>query len=167
MITGRVWKFGEDINTDLILPVPAFFLPLKEQLRLVFSANRPEWVDQVQKGDIIVAGRNFGTGSGRPAADTLKQLGISCLLAESINGLFFRNCVNFAFPALECPGVHAAFDEGDRAEVDFEKGIIRNLRTGLTLTSQPWLPSMLQIVKAGGLMEMLETEGYIRSEAKK
>ena len=120
---ARVWKFGDNINTDLILPIQAFYLTPQEQTRFVFSANRPGWADQVQPGDIIVGGKNFGMGSSRPAARSLKNLGIGCLIAHSINGLFFRNCVNFAFPALECRGVHEAFTEGDIAEVDFDRGI--------------------------------------------
>ncbi len=78
------------------------------------------------------------TASGRPAARVLKELGIACLLAESINGLFFRNCVNYGFPALEVPGVHDAFAEGDRAEIDFVAGTVRNARTGRTLTGHRW-----------------------------
>jgi len=88
---ARVWKFGDNINTDLILPIQAFYLTPQEQTRFVFHANRPGWVDQVQPGDIIVGGKNFGMGSSRPAARSLKNLGLGCLIAHSINGLFFRN----------------------------------------------------------------------------
>ena len=105
---ARVWKFGDDINTDLILPIQAFYLLAAEQPKYVFHANRPGWVDQVKPGDIIVGGKNFGMGSSRPAARSLKNLGLACLVAPSINGLFFRNYVNFAFPAMECPGVEDA-----------------------------------------------------------
>src|SRR3972149_3896968 len=113
---ARVWKFGDNINTDLILPILAFYLTPQEQTRFVFNASRPGWVDQVKPGDIIVGGKNFGMGSSRPAARSLKNLGLACLVAPTINGLFFRNCVNFAFPAIECPGVHEAFQEGGMAE---------------------------------------------------
>jgi 3-isopropylmalate/(R)-2-methylmalate dehydratase small subunit len=165
MIRGPVWKFGSDINTDLIQPVPVIFKPREEQPRWVFSANRPGWAEQVQRGDVIVAGRNFGMGSGRPAAQVLRDLGIGCLLAESINGLFLRNSVNYAFPALECPGVHDAFEEGDVAEVDFELAVVRNQRTGRTIQGQPWPPSLLRILNAGGLMALLEAEGYLGTVA--
>src|SRR5262245_65438530 len=113
--TARVWKFPDNINTDLILPAAAFYLPPAEQPRYVFSANRPGWVDQMKAGDIIVGGKNFGMGSSRPAARSLKNLGLSCLVAQSINGLFFRNCVNLAFPAVECTGVHQDFWESTSA----------------------------------------------------
>jgi 3-isopropylmalate/(R)-2-methylmalate dehydratase small subunit len=103
---------------------------------LVFRANRPGWVDEVRPGDIIIAGRNFGMGSSRPASRSLKLLGISCVIAESINGLFFRNCVNYAFPAMECPGVSALFAEGNVAQVDFGGGAVRNLTSGKTLQAK-------------------------------
>src|SRR5262245_40080392 len=120
---ARTWKVGDNINTDLILPIQAFYLPAAEQPKYVFHANRPGWVDLVKPGDILIGGKNFGMGSSRPAARSLKNLGIACLVAPSINGLFFRNCVNFAFPAVECPGVDEAFEEGDIAEVDFDAGV--------------------------------------------
>ncbi len=92
-----------------------------------FSANRPGWVDQVRQGDIIVGGFNFGTGSSRPDAHVFKRLGISCLLAETINGLFLRNCVNYGLAALPFPGILQAFEEGEEAEVDLRSGRVTNL----------------------------------------
>ena len=98
---GRVWVVGDNINTDLILPIQAYYLTVAEQPKWVFSANRPGWSDEVRKGDILIGGKNFGMGSSRPAARSLKNLGLACVVAESINGLFYRNAVNFAFPALD------------------------------------------------------------------
>jgi 3-isopropylmalate/(R)-2-methylmalate dehydratase small subunit len=114
MISGRVWKFGDNINTDYMMPGPALYLPEEERVRYVFQANRPGWVDLVKPGDFIIGGTNYGVGSSRPAALSLRNLKIGCLIAESINGLFFRNCVNFGLVALQCPGIHAAFEEGKR-----------------------------------------------------
>ena len=162
---ARVWKFGDNINTDLMLPAQAFYLPPAEQLRYVFSANRPGWVDQMKPGDIIIGGKNFGMGSSRPAARSLKNLGIACLVAPSINGLFFRNCVNFAFPAVECPGVDDAFNEGEIAEVDFDTGAVRNATRGTTLKGRPMPPRLLELVKAGGIYPLLEKEGLIAPRA--
>ena len=159
--TSRVWKFGDNINTDLILPNVAFYLTPDEQLRYVFRANRPGWVDLVQPGDILIGGRNFGMGSSRPAARNLKNLGLACLVAHSINGLFYRNSVNFAFPAMECEGVEALFEEGDMAEVDFETGTVRNIRTGAVLNGRRIPPELLKIVEAGGIFPLLEREGAI------
>lgn len=163
--TARVWKFPDNINTDLILPATAFYLPPAEQLRYIFSANRPGWVDEMKPSDIIIGGTNFGMGSSRPAARNLKNLGIACLVANSINGLFFRNCVNFAFPAVECPGVDDAFQEGDIAEVDFESSTVRNVTTGTTLNGRQIPPKLLDLVKAGGIYPLLEKEGLIGPKA--
>ncbi|GIX46359.1 MAG: 3-isopropylmalate dehydratase small subunit [Candidatus Tectimicrobiota bacterium] len=158
---GRVWTFGDNINTDLMMPQVAFRLPLEEQVKYVFRANRPGWVEQVREGDILVAGRNFGTGSSRPAARLLRHLGITCVVAESLNGLFFRNCVNFALAPVQCPGVRSAFTEGDTAEVDLVAGTVTNLRTGACLQGEP-LPELLrQIIAAGGLIPLLQQQGYL------
>jgi 3-isopropylmalate/(R)-2-methylmalate dehydratase small subunit len=162
---ARVWKFGDNINTDLILPVQAFYLPAEEQPKYVFQANRPGWVKEVKPGDIIVGGKNFGMGSSRPAARSLKNLGLACLVAPSINGLFFRNCVNFAFPAMECPGVDAAFQEGETAEVDFDASVVRNITCGVTLQGRPIPPQLMELVKAGGIYPLLEKEGLIAPRA--
>jgi 3-isopropylmalate/(R)-2-methylmalate dehydratase small subunit len=162
---ARTWKVGDDINTDLILPNRAFYLTPQEQPKFVFSANRPGWSELVAQGDILIGGRNFGMGSSRPAARSLRNLGLSCLVAESINGLFFRNCVNFAFPAMECPGVAAAFEEGDVALVSFEDASVVNLRTGARLTGRGMPPELRAVVAAGGLFPLLEQQGYIASRA--
>jgi 3-isopropylmalate/(R)-2-methylmalate dehydratase small subunit len=162
---ARVWKVGDNINTDLILPIQAFYLPAAEQPKYVFHANRPGWSDLVKPGDILIGGKNFGMGSSRPAARSLKNLGIACLVAPSINGLFFRNCVNFAFPAVECPGVDGAFEEGETAEVDFETGAVRNATRGTALKGRPMPPRLLELVKAGGIYPLLEKEGLIAPRA--
>src|SRR5262249_37663188 len=127
---GRVWKFGNDINTDLIMPSYARTATLEEQVRAVFAANRPGWVEQVRRGDFLIAGRNFGIGSSRPGARSLRNAGIACILAESINGLCFRNCVNYGLLALECPGVWSAFEEGQTAEVRLSDFSVTNRETG-------------------------------------
>lgn len=158
---ARTWKVGDNINTDLILPNRAFYLTAEEQVTYVFSANRPGWAEQVHKGDILIGGKNFGMGSSRPAARSLKNLGLACLVAPYINGLFFRNAVNFAFPILECPGVDDAFDEGDIAEVDIFGARVRNLSKGLELAAKPLPEQLLAIIRAGGIYPLLEKEGSI------
>jgi 3-isopropylmalate/(R)-2-methylmalate dehydratase small subunit len=159
--SGRVWIVGDNINTDLILPNKAFYLTHEEQAQFVFHANRPGWAQQVQTGDILIGGSNFGMGSSRAAARSLKTLGLACLVAESLNGLFMRNCVNFAFPALECPGVHAAFSEGQTAEVDFEAATVRNAANGTQLSGKPLPAPLMALVRAGGVYQLLEQEGLI------
>jgi 3-isopropylmalate/(R)-2-methylmalate dehydratase small subunit len=162
VLEGRAWLFADaNINTDLIMPSTAFRLPVEEQVKLIFSANRPGWTEMVRAGDILVAGRNFGTGSSRPGSELLKRLGISGLVADSINDLFYRNCVNYALPALECAGASAMVEEGDMVRVDVRSGSFTNLRTGQELRSAP-MPDMLwHIIEAGGLFERLRMEGFI------
>ena len=161
MVSGRVWKFGDDINTDLMLPGPLLTATEAEQARAVFSANRPGWVDEIGPGDIIVGGRNFGTGSSRPAARSLRNIGLGCLVAESINGLFFRNAVSFGFLALECPGVHAAFEEGQTAEVSLSDWSVRNRESGVVLRAKPVPERLLSLMTGGGIYPLLEAEGLI------
>ncbi len=162
---ARSWKFPDNINTDLILPNRAFYLTAEEQARYVFSANRPGWVDEVKPGDILIGGKNFGMGSSRPAARSLRNLRLACLVAESINGLFLRNSVNFGFPALECPGVAAAFEESDVAEVSFADYTVRNTRTGVVLRAAPLPESLKKLMQGGGLYQLLEAEGYLAPRA--
>ena len=164
-VTGKVWKFGSDINTDLVIPNFAIYMKREEQPQHCFVANRPGWVDLVQPGDIIVGGDNFGMGSSRPAARSLRNLGLGCLVANSINGLFFRNCVNFAFPAMECPGVFDSFAEGEVAEVDFDTGSVRNATTNKALNGVCLPPKLLDLLKAGGIYPLLEKEGLIAPRA--
>jgi 3-isopropylmalate/(R)-2-methylmalate dehydratase small subunit len=163
-LTGRVWKFGDHVNTDLIMPIRAISLPRRERPRWVFSASRPGWASEVRPGDVIVAGENFGTGSSRPAAEVLKDLGIACVLAETINGLFFRNCVNYALPALEVSGVVPAVAEGDVVEVVFESGVVRNRSRATELHGEPWPPMLLDILSEGGLVPLLEKKGLLLAE---
>jgi 3-isopropylmalate/(R)-2-methylmalate dehydratase small subunit len=161
MIAGRVWKFGDNINTDLMLPGPYLFRDEAAQARAVFQANRPGWVDEMKKGDVIVGGFNYGMGSSRPAARSLRNCGVGFLLAETINGLFFRNSVNHGFLAFECPGVTGAFDEGDTAELSIEDWRARNPRTGKTLAVTPVPEMLLSLMQGGGMLPLLEKKGLI------
>ena len=160
IIRGRVWKFGDYISTDLMMP--GFFrtqgMSEKELSRHAMHANRPDWGEQVKDGDIIVAGRNWGCGSSRPAPRLFKVLGLGGVVADSVSRLFFRNAVNIGFPVLICPGVSDAFEEGDEAEVDFETGQVRNITRGITLHGEalPVDSPPYQILKAGGLEPLLK-----------
>jgi 3-isopropylmalate/(R)-2-methylmalate dehydratase small subunit len=161
---GRVWTFGDDINTDLIFPNRAMRLPLEEQHRQVFSANRPGWVDQVAAGDLIVAGNNFGMGSGRPVGRLLAACGIAGVIAHSVNGLCLRNCVSYGLPALSAPGVADLFQDGERARVDFAAGRIENLDRNTSMDAKG-LPVLFQeLVESGGVIPMLIKEGWIEAE---
>ncbi len=158
-LVGRVWLFGDDINTDLIYPAACFRLPVEERPGLTMSANRPGWAAAVRPGDLLVAGANFGTGSSRPAADNLRALGLGGVVAESINGLFFRNAINSGLPVLEAPGVVGLVTEGVSLEVDLDSG--RLACGGRELRVRPLPPFLSRILAGGGLLPRLRAEGYI------
>ena len=161
MMTGRVWLFGDNINTDLMVPSEVTYASPEKQARAVFQANRPGWVDEVEQGDVLIGGRNFGMGSSRPAARSLRNLGLSCMLAESLNGLFFRNAVNFGFVAMECPGVLALFNEGETAEIDMEAWRVTNGDTGKSLPIVPIPEELRSLMTGGGIFPHLEKLGLI------
>jgi 3-isopropylmalate/(R)-2-methylmalate dehydratase small subunit len=160
-ITGKVWKFGHDINTDLVIPNYAVLMPRTEQPKHCFNANRPGWVNEVKPGDILIAGRNFGVGSARNIGDVFVQLGISVIVAETFNGLGLRNCINMGLPSLPCKGILDAFEEGDIAEVDWTSGAIRNVTRKTSLQGQPIPKALQDIALAGGVETVLENEGYL------
>ena len=162
MIAGRTWCFGDNINTDLLLPGPYLYRSPQEQARAVFQTNRPGWVDQVAPGDAIVAGFNFGMGASRPAARSVRLCGVGFVLAETINGLFFRNSVNYGLLAAECPGVAGAFTEGDVAELSVQDWQVRNARTGATLAVTPVPAQLLALMQGGGIYPVMEARGLIR-----
>ncbi len=161
MISGKVWKFGDNINTDLMLPGPLLLATEEQQQRAVFAANRPGWVDEVQQGDIIVGGLNYGMGSSRPAARSLRNCGVAALVAESLNGLFFRNAVNFGLVALECPGVSTAVEEGQSLDISLDDFTVRVRGTNTVLQAKPIPKALLDLMLSGGVYPHLEKEGLI------
>ena len=155
-LRGRVWKFGDNISTDLLMPVAVAIgdiVDTREAALACMQANRPGWSAEVREGDVLVVGHNFACGSSRPVQRVLRSLGISIVLAESASRIFFRNCINVGYPMLVCPGVTRAFEEGDVAEIDLAAGAIRNVARGTTLHVDPLPPDSppAQILKAGGL----------------
>jgi 3-isopropylmalate/(R)-2-methylmalate dehydratase small subunit len=161
MLACKVWKFGDNINTDLMLPGPYLYRSEADQARAVFINNRPEWLGAMQPGDAIIGGFNYGMGSSRPAARSLRNCSVGFLLAETINGLFFRNCVNHGLRAFECPGVTQAFEEGDKAELIIEDWTVRNARTDQTLAITKVPKMLLDMMLTGGIFPMLEARGLI------
>jgi 3-isopropylmalate/(R)-2-methylmalate dehydratase small subunit len=161
-LTGRAWVFPQDyINTDALMPRAGYDLPPKEQNSLVLNSVRPGWADLVEPGDILVGGRNFGTGSSRPAQTLLQRVGIAALVCESVAEIFQRNCVSYALPLLECAGCLEMTTEGDIVTVDMESGTFTNVTTGASRTG-PVLPAMLRnTIAAGGAYAMLRAEGYM------
>jgi 3-isopropylmalate/(R)-2-methylmalate dehydratase small subunit len=152
---GRVWVFGDDVDTDVMAPWNTIALPWEERRQSVLHV-RPEFAANVRPGDVIVAGRNWGCGSSREhAPENLALLGVSGVVAESFGRIYFRNCVAIAFPNLVCPGVRATCEDGDEVEFDLVSGMVRNLSRGVTLRGRPYTPDMLEIIERGGLMEVL------------
>jgi 3-isopropylmalate/(R)-2-methylmalate dehydratase small subunit len=159
---GRVWKFGNNIDTDIMMPGQESLarpgISNEEAARFCMSAIRPGWASQVGKGDIIIAGRNWGCGSSRPAARLFKALGIGVIAADSMARIFFRNAVNVGLPVLICGGVSALFEEGDVARIHIEKGEVMNLTRETSVRGEALPPDSppFQILKAGGLMPFME-----------
>lgn len=153
-MAGRAWKFGDDIDTDAI--IPGRYLVINDPLELaehLFEGVRPEMATQVRKGDIIVAGENFGCGSSREHAPlALKGAGITAVVAKSFARIFFRNAINIGLPLFICSEVDGIRD-GDLLEIDMAGGVIHNQSRGESYKTTP-LPLFLQeIVEAGGLVE--------------
>jgi 3-isopropylmalate/(R)-2-methylmalate dehydratase small subunit len=160
-LTGRVWLFGDNIDTEVILPTVVLMRPRAEQAGHVLSAVRPGWAELVRPGDIIVAGESFGIGSGRPAPRVLKDLGIAAVIADSVAGLFLRGAVTEGLPCVAAPGVSAGFAEGDELELEFAGWIIVNGRTGARYAGQGIPGRLGAMMLSGGVMPFLFENGYI------
>jgi 3-isopropylmalate/(R)-2-methylmalate dehydratase small subunit len=158
VIKGRVWKFGDNIDTDAILPARYLVYTTEEELaKFAMTGADPDFPKKVKKGDIIVGGKNFGCGSSREHAPIgLKGAGISLVIAESFARIFYRNAINIGLPLLECKDITKHVKEGDILEVDLDKGIIKNLTTGEELKAQKLPEFMMEILNDGGLMPHLK-----------
>jgi len=158
VIKGRVWKFGDDVDTDVI--IPAKYLRSLDQSvwpKHVLEGLDPGFSSKVRAGDIIVAGKNFGCGSSREqAALAIKWAGVAAVVAESFARIFFRNAINNGLPLVECKGISGAVDSGDEIEIDLDKGLVSTKHGVLETTPLP--PFLQEIVKSGGLV------GYYRSK---
>lgn len=154
---GKVWKFGDRISTDLMMPGSKVLanpdLSPKEVAAFCMSANRPTWSSEVQAGDILVGGINFGCGSSRNGSQPLKELGIACVLAESVSRIHLRNAVNTGLPTLVAPGITDFVEEGQELSVDIVSGEVTNVTTGETMQAQAWEKGSppFEILMAGGL----------------
>ncbi|MBW2060980.1 MAG: 3-isopropylmalate dehydratase [Deltaproteobacteria bacterium] len=153
---GRVWKFGHDVDTDVMAPWSSLTEPWEERRKVILHI-RPEFAEQARPGDIIVAGRNWGCGSSREQApENLKNLGIGAVVAESFGRIYFRNSVAIAFPNIVCLGVHDVFEEGDEMELDLSTARVRNLTCSTELQGQSYTAEMLNILEKGGLLNVLK-----------
>ena len=162
-ITGKVWRFGNDVDTDAI--IPARYLNTADHAELakhVMEDADPEFPNKVQPGDIIVAGKNFGCGSSREHAPiAIKAAHVSCVVAPSFARIFYRNAINIGLPIFECPAGTEDIAEGTTLEIDVDSGVIRDLSTGKTYTATPFPEFMQKVIKDGGLIE------YVREKVAK
>jgi 3-isopropylmalate/(R)-2-methylmalate dehydratase small subunit len=155
---GNCWKFGHNIPTDEITPTHVVWKSFAEMAQHVLESLNPEFPLNVQKGDIIVAGRNFGCSSGRAiAAKAIKATGVAAVLAEGFARTFYRNGHEVGLPILELPGIHDFVKTGDRLQVDIAAGAVRNLTSGNTLQGAPAPQFLLDMLQAGGLIPYLKT----------
>ena len=157
-VSGTVIKFGNNVDTDVILP--GKYLVLMSPMDLAKHALEgidPEFPEKAKKGVIVVGGKNFGCGSSREQAPlALKYSGVKCVVAESFARIFFRNSINIGLPVVECAGISGAVEMGDELLVDFDKGEVRNLTKGKTLMGIKLPAFILEILSDGGLIENLQ-----------
>jgi 3-isopropylmalate/(R)-2-methylmalate dehydratase small subunit len=162
-IKGNVWKFGDNVDTDVI--IPARFLNMSDReilARNCFTDLRPEFSESVRPGDIIVAGNNFGCGSSREHAPlAIKAAGISVVIAKSFARIFYRNAFNIGLPILESEEAYGSFEEGSPMEVKLESGEIRSVDGRVRVCAKPIPDFMRDIIQAGGLVPYIRTRGSL------
>lgn len=153
--SGIVHKFGDNIDTDVIIPARYLNDSSDEHLaRHCMEDADAQFPSKVKRGDIIVGGANFGCGSSREHAPlAIKASGVSCVIAHSFARIFYRNAINIGLPILECPQAAAAIDGGDKVSVDTDSGVITNLRTGEQYSAEPFPLFISDIISRGGLLK--------------
>jgi 3-isopropylmalate/(R)-2-methylmalate dehydratase small subunit len=154
MSQGRVWKYGDNVNTDVIFPGRYTYqiMPPEEIAMHALEDLDPEFAGNVRPGDVIVAGKNFGCGSSREqAAACLRGVGVQAVVARSFARIYFRNAINLGLAVLQCDEAVDALEKGDAVDIDFARGEIRSARG--TFRFLPLPDSVLGILEAGGLLE--------------
>jgi 3-isopropylmalate/(R)-2-methylmalate dehydratase small subunit len=153
-LVGTVWKYGDNVDTDAIIPARYLNMSTAEELaEHCMEDIDTSFASMVQSGDIIVGGENFGCGSSREHAPlAIKGAGVSCAVAKSFARIFYRNAINIGLPILECPEAAAETEKGDELTVDLTAGTITNGRTGKTHRTSPLPEFVMKIVAAGGLV---------------
>jgi 3-isopropylmalate/(R)-2-methylmalate dehydratase small subunit len=164
LLEGNCWKFGHNIPTDMITPTAVVMRGMAEMVKHVLENANPEFPLKVQKGDIIVAGRNFGCSSGRAIAPkAIKATGVSLVLAEFFSRTFYRNGPEIGLPVLEVPGIHEFVETGQRLRVDVERGLVENLTTGKSIQGTAPSGLLLEMLRAGGLIPLLKTDPDLKN----
>jgi 3-isopropylmalate/(R)-2-methylmalate dehydratase small subunit len=159
-IEGKVWKFGDNIDTDVI--IPARFLNVSDKKFLAASAFadlRPDFAKGVKSGDVMVGGNNFGCGSSREHAPlAIKEAGISVIIAKSFARIFYRNSFNIGLPILESKEAAESLDENDIVTADLATGVIVNKTKGKTFQAKPVPDFMREVIETGGLVEYIKKQ---------
>ncbi len=155
---GTVFKYPDHVDTDVIIPARYLNTPNAAELALHCMEDiDPTFVKRVQKGDVMVAGWNFGCGSSREHAPlVIKTCGTGCVIAKSFARIFYRNAINIGLPILECEQAAEEIQENDEVQVDFDAGVITDLTTGKTYQAQPFPPFIQKIIEHGGLLASLK-----------
>ena len=158
MYTGKVYKYGDNVDTDVIIPARYLNAPSPDELaKHCMEDIDASFAGKVQPGDIIVGGANFGCGSSREHAPiSIRACGVRCVIAASFARIFYRNSINIGFPILECPEAAAAIQNGDTVSVDFDSGLIRDETTGKEFRATALPPFIGRIVEDGGLLPYLK-----------
>ena len=156
-IKGSAIKFGNNVDTDVILPGKYLILVDPNELaKHALESLDPTFPEKAKKGIILVGGKNFGCGSSREQAPlALKYAGVKCVLAESFARIFFRNAINIGLPVIECKGISTAVETGDKLAVDFESGKIENISKNKSFQVNKLPPFVIDILTDGGLIENL------------
>ncbi len=154
---GHVFKYGDNVDTDVIIPARYLNSPDGNELaKHCMEDIDKEFVNKVQKGDIIVANKNLSCGSSREHAPlAIKCAGVSCVIAETFARIFYRNSINIGLPIIECPEAAKAIAAGDEVEVDFDSGVITDKTTGQSFQGQAFPEFMQKIITAGGLVNYI------------
>jgi 3-isopropylmalate/(R)-2-methylmalate dehydratase small subunit len=155
---GKAWKFGHDIDTDIILPARYLNKSTPEHLAAHCMEDAgTSFAQDVKAGDIMVGGKNFGCGSSREHAPiAIKACGIQVVIAESFARIFYRNALNIGLPIMECPEAAAGISQGDEVSVDVTTGIIKNLTKNVQFQARSFPPFMQDLIRAGGLIPYIE-----------
>ena len=155
---GKVFKYPDNVDTDVIIPARYLNTPDAKELALHCMEDIDKnFVKSVRVGDLMVAGHNFGCGSSREHAPlVIKTCGVGCVIAKSFARIFYRNAINIGLPILECEAAADEIAAGDEVAVDFDSGIITDLTTGKSYTAQPFPPFIQNIIKSGGLLKSLK-----------
>ncbi len=157
---GHVFKYGDNVDTDVIIPARYLNATQGEELaKHCMEDIDKEFIHKVKKGDLIVANKNFGCGSSREHAPlAIKCAGVSCVIAETFARIFYRNAINIGLPIIECVEAARSIEDGDEVEVDFDSGLITNKTKGETYQGQSFPEFMQKIITAGGLVNYINSQ---------